>query len=1324
MPAPIIQRLTPTSGWPGGTAADGSAVNGTLVIIQGRYFHPTTEMHRNEVTFTATAGGTVPAPVVWASVNEIDYQPDGIVASDSSVPGSLDGPCGVAVNSSTGDLYIADTAQDRVVRRTAAGAFSSWGGTGAANGQFNRPTGIAVDHNGDVYVADTMNHRIQKFNATGTFIAAWGSYGSGLGQFDMPVDVDVAFIGGMTLVYVADSNNHRVARSDSAGGMPTQLLAPADCGRILGVCAPRGYGFVYATDPSNRRIYRWAWHGPFNGYFGDPGPHNLAVVEVGFPMGIEQDFDGYVYITDDASRVVRKFDPFDPSFREIAKFGLTIPVIPGPTPEEEFVDPVDVAVTDLKAVYVVDRNRKRVVRYTPTDSQELWVHVPAGAATGTVRVVTAEGEHSAGFVVLQRAQLEIADAYLTQGLSQYPLVAGKRTVIRYQLRTTGATTLESYSWGSPVHDSAVCRIIKDGVEMDQVQGKVEYLTMSGGFMSSEIAFEIRFEIPYWVINEEANYRFRVTLQRTGTPAFSNTRNFPSDTGTTFANRKSYRIIASPITHLRHDGGRVGDSDMHPALFYLGSDVGHMLDWMDWSQLYSGFVHYNRIYPLRYSVANIVEWGVWVNGTMHNGIDSNDEVRDMLAVLEYARRDINEEGGDYDFMLGIVARNELAGLQIRGITSDAYRSALISVGDNLAGDPAYDVGAIIAHELLHQHGIHEQSEHELAQSDKEAWNSVSGNFIRDPVELMYDSPTGFLTFDWNDETAFAEGRHDSVDGSYDRLYDALANPHSRTMHMRERPLIAELRPVDTPRNFTLIGHYSRSEGFARVASWVGRGDTPVTPEVEGGEGALSFIDAAGAELLRWRLRFASGLRTISRTGHASTSDKGSAMVSVTCPYPATTARVVLLIDTEEVWEIEVPTGGPTVQLMAPTGGEQIGPADRVIVEWRASHPQGLPLEYRLSYSGDDGKTFRPLAIVVKETRYEGQLGLGASSGRIRLRVVASDGFNQADDVSGDILVEDVARRIAIIQPHRGEVIPEGRAIRLTAVANDIEQGALTLTSSNSRWLLDGEVLLGNGNAIEITEIELTTPHGTVTAPLPVGAHILSVELMLSAGKTLRDEIPIQIAADSDRDGVPDDVENARGTDPNDPSDRSSIAPIYSFGQWRFHHGRNETLFQIGHLLAGNVVIELRFINEQGLPLVNHPLELVRGEARSTVTTGSEGWVRIELGSLQTVLVKIAASEECSDAFGSCHLRIAKESRILETVIHAHAWISQRRGWWWFKRESQGTIVINAGQPLTIRGAKTWRGTSPKMVKPALGHALLGRLKMAANRMSRTIDVGKE
>src|SRR6478735_6960596 len=44
----------------------------------------------------------------------------------------------------------------------------SKGGKGNGKGQFDSPTGIAVDASGNVLVADTNNGRIEKFSATGT----------------------------------------------------------------------------------------------------------------------------------------------------------------------------------------------------------------------------------------------------------------------------------------------------------------------------------------------------------------------------------------------------------------------------------------------------------------------------------------------------------------------------------------------------------------------------------------------------------------------------------------------------------------------------------------------------------------------------------------------------------------------------------------------------------------------------------------------------------------------------------------------------------------------------------------------------------------------------------------------------------------------------------------------------------------------------------------------------------------------------------------------------------------------------------------------------
>ncbi len=86
---------------------------------------------------------------------------------------------------------------------------TSWGSLGFGDGQFRNPQGIAVDGAGNVYVADSGNDRIQKFSASGAFLAKWGSEGSEDGQFLFPEGIAVDSLGD---VYVADSENNRIQK--------------------------------------------------------------------------------------------------------------------------------------------------------------------------------------------------------------------------------------------------------------------------------------------------------------------------------------------------------------------------------------------------------------------------------------------------------------------------------------------------------------------------------------------------------------------------------------------------------------------------------------------------------------------------------------------------------------------------------------------------------------------------------------------------------------------------------------------------------------------------------------------------------------------------------------------------------------------------------------------------------------------------------------------------------------------------------------------------------------------------------------------------------
>jgi DNA-binding beta-propeller fold protein YncE len=56
-----------------------------------------------------------------------------------------------------------------------AALFAQFGSEGEGAGQFASPSGIAIDQgSGDVYVADTSNNRVDKFGPHGEFLLAWG----------------------------------------------------------------------------------------------------------------------------------------------------------------------------------------------------------------------------------------------------------------------------------------------------------------------------------------------------------------------------------------------------------------------------------------------------------------------------------------------------------------------------------------------------------------------------------------------------------------------------------------------------------------------------------------------------------------------------------------------------------------------------------------------------------------------------------------------------------------------------------------------------------------------------------------------------------------------------------------------------------------------------------------------------------------------------------------------------------------------------------------------------------------------------------------------
>ena len=252
---------------------------------------------------------------------------------------SLAEPEDVAVDGA-GNLYIADTYNNRVRKVDPAGVITTlagdgvygyWGDGGAAvSAELAYPAGIAVDPAGNVFIADMYNNRIRKVSPAGiiTTIAGNGGYGySGDGgaavsatlRHPMGVGVDAA-----GNVYIADTYNCRIRRVNTAGiittiagdgingywgdGGPATL---AELGYVCGL-AVDGAGNGYLADTYNNRIRRVSTAGIITtiagtgayGYSGDGGPAGSA--RLYGPAGVDVDGGGAVYVGDTENNRVRK----------------------------------------------------------------------------------------------------------------------------------------------------------------------------------------------------------------------------------------------------------------------------------------------------------------------------------------------------------------------------------------------------------------------------------------------------------------------------------------------------------------------------------------------------------------------------------------------------------------------------------------------------------------------------------------------------------------------------------------------------------------------------------------------------------------------------------------------------------------------------------------------------------------------------------------------------------------------------------------------------------------------------------------------------------
>jgi sugar lactone lactonase YvrE len=197
-------------------------------------------------------------------------------------------------------------------KRTETEAIAAWGSNGSGDGQFVTPRNVAVGPDGLIYVADSGNHRIQVLDQNGNFLLKWGSQGIAPGQFNEPWGIAVGADG---TVYVADTWNHRIQAFTSTGEFlrsfgshaNVQTDPQAELGKFWGPrdIAIDAAGSLYVTDTGNKRIQKFTPDGQFIQAWGGGGIVPGAFEE---PVGIDIDNQGNIYVADTWNRRIQKFD--------------------------------------------------------------------------------------------------------------------------------------------------------------------------------------------------------------------------------------------------------------------------------------------------------------------------------------------------------------------------------------------------------------------------------------------------------------------------------------------------------------------------------------------------------------------------------------------------------------------------------------------------------------------------------------------------------------------------------------------------------------------------------------------------------------------------------------------------------------------------------------------------------------------------------------------------------------------------------------------------------------------------------------------------------
>ncbi|MEK6260856.1 MAG: ATP-binding cassette domain-containing protein [Planctomycetota bacterium] len=199
-----------------------------------------------------------------------------------------------------GRIVVADTHYHRVVFFDHEGHVTGmFGQLGTKPGEFIYPVSVIQDDAENLYVCEygNYNDRVQKFGPDGTFLAQIGGYGTGDGQFQRPSGM--ALLDGR--LYVTDAFNNRIQVFGENGKL-VAILGESD--RISDLHYPydiaaNEQGELFVVEYGAGRVSKFDRTGKLLGRYGHTG---TQAAQFSTPWGLAVDKRGRVYVCDTGNR--------------------------------------------------------------------------------------------------------------------------------------------------------------------------------------------------------------------------------------------------------------------------------------------------------------------------------------------------------------------------------------------------------------------------------------------------------------------------------------------------------------------------------------------------------------------------------------------------------------------------------------------------------------------------------------------------------------------------------------------------------------------------------------------------------------------------------------------------------------------------------------------------------------------------------------------------------------------------------------------------------------------------------------------------------------